>query len=72
MTAPPNEKDPLGGDYWRQMVFYKLILENYEERTWKVGLGLFDFCLSGCQLNFASSTRPPVAVVNTSISLART
>ncbi len=43
MTAPPNEKDPLGGDYWRQMVFYKLLLENYEERPRKVTLGMFDY-----------------------------
>ena len=43
MTAAPNEKEPLGGDYWRQMVFYKLILENYQEKNWKVTLGMFDF-----------------------------
>ncbi len=42
-TAPPNEKEPLGGDYWRQMVFYKLLLENYEERNWNVKLGMFDY-----------------------------
>ncbi len=42
-TAAPNEKDPLGGDYWRQMVFYKLLLENYEEKSWKVTIGMFDF-----------------------------
>ena len=42
-TAPPNEKEPLGGDYWRQMVFYKLLLENYEEKNWKVKTGMFDF-----------------------------
>jgi DNA helicase II / ATP-dependent DNA helicase PcrA len=28
LTAAPNEKEPNGGDYWRQMVFYKLLLEN--------------------------------------------
>jgi DNA helicase II / ATP-dependent DNA helicase PcrA len=43
MTARPNEKDPLGGDYWRQMVFYKLLIENFEERNWMVTLGTFDF-----------------------------
>jgi DNA helicase-2/ATP-dependent DNA helicase PcrA len=43
MTAPPNEKEPLGGEYWRQMVFYKLLLENYEDRNWKVSLGMFDY-----------------------------
>lgn len=41
--APPNEKAPLGGDYWRQMVFYKLLLENYEERNWQVKSGAFDY-----------------------------
>lgn len=43
MTAPPNEKEPNGGDYWRQMVFYKLLLENYEEKSLKVSSGMFDF-----------------------------
>ncbi len=43
MTAPPNEKEPNGGDYWRQMVFYKLLLENYEEKRHKVTMGTFDF-----------------------------
>ncbi len=43
MTAAPNEKEPLGGDYWRQMVFYKLLLENYEDRSWTVTTGMFDF-----------------------------
>ena len=42
-TAPPNEKDPLGGDYWRQMVFYKLLLEHLEERPLRVTIGMFDF-----------------------------
>jgi DNA helicase-2/ATP-dependent DNA helicase PcrA len=42
-TAPPNDKEPMGGDYWRQMVFYKLLLENYEEKHWKVSLGMFDY-----------------------------
>jgi DNA helicase-2/ATP-dependent DNA helicase PcrA len=39
----PNDKDPIGGDYWRQMVFYKLLLENYQEKSWKVKTGIFDF-----------------------------
>lgn len=41
--APPNEKEPLGGDYWRQMVFYKLLIEHYEDRTWRVTTGIFDY-----------------------------
>jgi DNA helicase-2/ATP-dependent DNA helicase PcrA len=43
MTAPPNDKEPLGGDYWRQMVFYKLLLENMEDKPMRVATGMFDF-----------------------------
>lgn len=27
-TAAPDEKQPQGGDYWRQLAFYKILLEN--------------------------------------------
>jgi DNA helicase-2/ATP-dependent DNA helicase PcrA len=27
-TAPPDEKQPNGGDYWRQLAFYKILLDN--------------------------------------------
>ncbi len=43
LTSPPNDKEPHGGDYWRQMVFYKLLLENYTEKNRIVTLGMFDF-----------------------------
>jgi DNA helicase-2/ATP-dependent DNA helicase PcrA len=42
-TAAPNEKNPNGGDYWRQMVFYKLLIDNYADRNWKVSMGLFEY-----------------------------
>jgi DNA helicase II / ATP-dependent DNA helicase PcrA len=40
---PPNEKDPNGGDYWRQAVFYKLLVDNYGPKDWKVLSTEFDF-----------------------------
>ncbi len=40
---PPSEKDPDGGDYWRQAVFYKLLIDNYEQKDWKVISTEFDF-----------------------------
>jgi DNA helicase-2/ATP-dependent DNA helicase PcrA len=40
---PPNEKDPNGGDYWRQAVFYKILVDNYELKNWKVVSTEFDF-----------------------------
>jgi len=43
MVAPPSERDPNGGDYWRQMVFYKLLIENFKDRTWTVKNGMFDY-----------------------------
>ncbi|NCI47743.1 ATP-dependent helicase [Sediminibacterium soli] len=40
---PPGEKNPPGGDYWRQAVFYKLLVDNYEQKNWKVISTEFDF-----------------------------
>lgn len=41
--APPNDKEPLGGDYWRQAVFYKILLENDRTNTVPVVSSEFDF-----------------------------
>ena len=43
ITNPPSENEPNGGDYWRQMVFYKLLIENFKDKNWKVMMGVFDF-----------------------------
>lgn len=40
---PPNEKNPNGGDYWRQAVFYKILVDNYEQKAWQVVSTEFDF-----------------------------
>jgi DNA helicase II / ATP-dependent DNA helicase PcrA len=39
----PDEKEPNGGDYWRQAVFYKILVDNYEQKDWKVISTEFDF-----------------------------
>jgi DNA helicase-2/ATP-dependent DNA helicase PcrA len=40
---PPNDKEPNGGDYWRQAVFYKILVDNYESRGWQAVSTEFDF-----------------------------
>lgn len=40
---PPNERNPHGGDYWRQAVFYKILVDEYERKSWKVVSTEFDF-----------------------------
>ena len=42
-TKGPSEKDPNGGNYWRQAVFYKILVDNYEQKDWKVVSTEFDF-----------------------------
>jgi DNA helicase II / ATP-dependent DNA helicase PcrA len=42
-TAQPNDKNPLGGDYWRQMVFYKMLLERMPDSRLLVNMGIFDY-----------------------------
>ena len=40
----PTESNPAGGDYWRQMVFYKILLENFPPaKAWQMTAGIFDF-----------------------------
>jgi DNA helicase-2/ATP-dependent DNA helicase PcrA len=39
----PNDKEPNGGDYWRQAVFYKLLIDNYQQKDWRVISTEFDF-----------------------------
>lgn len=39
----PNDKQPNGGDYWRQAVFYKILVDNYEQKDWKVVSTEFDY-----------------------------
>jgi DNA helicase-2/ATP-dependent DNA helicase PcrA len=40
---PPCDKEPNGGDYWRQSVFYKILVDNYEHKHWQVVSTEFDF-----------------------------
>jgi DNA helicase-2/ATP-dependent DNA helicase PcrA len=39
----PNDKAPNGGDYWRQAVFYKILIDNYQQKDWQVISTEFDF-----------------------------
>jgi len=41
--SPPDDKYPNGGDYWRQAVFYKILIDNYDKKEWKVISTEFDF-----------------------------
>ena len=40
---PPDDTQPEGGDYWRQAVFYKILVDNYRPKDWKVAAAEFDF-----------------------------
>src|SRR5690242_5818841 len=39
----PNADNPKGGDYWRQAVFYKILIDNVDGKDWKVVSSEFDF-----------------------------
>ncbi|MEP6845762.1 MAG: ATP-dependent DNA helicase, partial [Panacibacter sp.] len=40
---PPTEKDPDGGDYWRQAVFYKILMDNDRRNDWENISTAFEF-----------------------------
>lgn len=39
----PSDKDILGGDYWRQIVFYKILLDNEKKHNLHMTAGYMDF-----------------------------
>lgn len=39
----PNARDVLGGDYWRQIVFYKILLDSNRTHNWNMISGEMDF-----------------------------
>jgi len=49
---PPNEKDPSGGDYWRQIVFYKILLDNDRTSRYDMISGEIDFVQKDSKKNF--------------------
>lgn len=40
---PPNDKNKDGGEYWRQIIFYKILLDNQKLNPWKMISGEIDF-----------------------------
>ncbi len=49
---PPNADQPHGGDYWRQAVFYTLLVNNYQQKNWKVIATEVDFIEPDNSLTF--------------------
>ncbi|MGZ8558512.1 MAG: 3'-5' exonuclease, partial [Chitinophagaceae bacterium] len=48
----PSDKEPNGGDYWRQAVFYKILVDNYATKDWKVISTEFDFIETDKKKNY--------------------
>ncbi|HVY75936.1 MAG TPA: ATP-dependent DNA helicase [Puia sp.] len=48
----PSEKEPNGGDYWRQAVFYKMLIDQQGQRDWQVVSAEFDFVEPDSKKNF--------------------
>jgi DNA helicase-2/ATP-dependent DNA helicase PcrA len=45
----PSEKNPKGGDYWRQVVFYKILMDEVRPKQWTMTSGEIDFVEKGDQ-----------------------
>ncbi len=42
-TVRPSEKNETGGDYWRQLVFYKILLDSDKKHSWNMQSAEIDF-----------------------------
>jgi DNA helicase-2/ATP-dependent DNA helicase PcrA len=71
-TKGPSEKEPNGGDYWRQAVFYKILVDNYEQKSWKVVSTEFDFIEPDKKKNYRKEklliTDPDITTVTQQIT----
>jgi DNA helicase-2/ATP-dependent DNA helicase PcrA len=43
----PSDKNPKGGEYWRQIVFYKILMDEVRPRQWTMISGEIDFIEKG-------------------------
>ncbi len=43
LSKPDAKNNPVGGNYWRQIVFYKILLEAHGDATLKMSQGLISF-----------------------------
>lgn len=41
--SPPDDDQPDGGSYWRQAVFYTMLIKYYQNKKWQVVSTVFDF-----------------------------
>jgi DNA helicase-2/ATP-dependent DNA helicase PcrA len=64
----PDEKEPLGGDYWRQIVFYKILLDNDRSSHFNMVSGEMNFVQPDDKDNFS---RGKVVVKPEDISFVR-
>jgi DNA helicase-2/ATP-dependent DNA helicase PcrA len=39
----PDDKNPLGGEYWRQLYFYKILMDEIRPKKWTMVSGEIDF-----------------------------
>ncbi|MEO1436058.1 MAG: ATP-dependent DNA helicase, partial [Bacteroidota bacterium] len=56
--SPPSDKDPIGGDYWRQLVFYKILLDGYPHIRQRIDSAAIDY------LNRDTDDSFPIQAVN--------
>ena len=67
----PNDKEPNGGDYWRQAVFYKILVDNNGQKDWKAVSIEFDFIEPDKKKNYRKEklliTAPDITTVTEQI-----
>ena len=52
----PSTRNPLGGDYWRQLVFYKLLYENFRANLIRVTSGEISYVEADLRGHFKTKT----------------
>ncbi len=68
----PSEKDAIGGDYWRQGVFYKLMVEAYKLKDYQVVKTEFQFIEPDADKQYVPASKTSIIPTPEELEIVRT
>ena len=69
--SPPTDKQPLGGDYWRQAIFYKILVENYKLKNYHVEKTFFHFVEADKSGNYLPESKSTIRATDQEVDIVK-
>jgi DNA helicase-2/ATP-dependent DNA helicase PcrA len=69
--SPPSDGQPLGGDYWRQAIFYKILVENYKLKNYHVEKTFFHFVEADKSGNYLPESKSTIRATDQEVDIVK-